>query len=45
MEEKELELVRKQHASISKHMDKFLTNKKGAEEVLASKKKPEVMFT
>jgi hypothetical protein len=44
MEEKELEVVRKQHASISKHMNEFLTNKEGMKEVLASKKKPEVMF-
>jgi hypothetical protein len=45
MEEKELEVVRKQHATISKHTNEFLTNKKGAEEVLLSKKKPELMFT
>jgi hypothetical protein len=45
MEEKELEVVRKQYVSISKHTDTFLINKKGAEKVLASNKKPEAMFT
>jgi hypothetical protein len=44
MEEKEVEAVRKQHASISKHTNEYLTNKDRAELVFASKKKPEVMF-
>jgi hypothetical protein len=44
MEEKELEAVRKQDASISKHTNEFITNKDQAELVFASKKKPEVMF-
>jgi hypothetical protein len=44
MEEKELEAVRKQHVSISKHRNEYLTNKYQAELVFASKKKPEVMF-
>jgi hypothetical protein len=46
MEEKEEEAVRKQHATISKHTDEFLTTKDRAEEVLANttKKKPEVML-
>ncbi len=43
MEEKEQEAVRKQHASISKHMNEFLTNKEGMGEGLVSKKKPEVI--
>jgi hypothetical protein len=44
MEEKELEAVRKQDASISKHTNEFLTNKDRAELVFASKKEPEVML-
>jgi hypothetical protein len=44
MEEKELEAVRKQNATISKHTNEFLTNKDQAELVFANKKKPEVMF-
>jgi hypothetical protein len=43
-EEKELETVRKQQASISKHTNEYLTNKDQAELVFASKKKPLVMF-
>ncbi len=44
MEEKEQEAVRKQHASISRHTNEYLTSKDRAELVFASKKKPEVMF-
>jgi hypothetical protein len=43
MEEKEKEAVRIKDASMSKHTNEFLTNKKRAEEILASSKKPEVM--
>jgi hypothetical protein len=43
MEEKELELVRKQHASISKHTGEYLTNKDKAELVFATKKQPKVL--
>ena len=44
MEEKEMEAVRKQDATINKHTNEFLTNKDRAELVFAKKKKPEVMF-
>jgi hypothetical protein len=43
MEEKELELVRKQHASISKYTTEYLTNKDRAEIVFGTKKQPEVL--
>jgi post-segregation antitoxin (ccd killing protein) len=39
MEEKEVEVVRVKHTSINKHTNEYLTNKKRAEEVLASSKK------
>ena len=44
MEEKELEAVRKQDATINKHTNKFLTNKDCVKLVFVNKKKPEVMF-
>jgi hypothetical protein len=44
MKEEELEAVRIIHASISKHKNEYLTNKKLVEEVLASRKKREVMI-
>ena len=44
MEEKEKEVVRMRGVSISKHTNEFLTNKKRAEQVLASNKKPDVMI-
>jgi hypothetical protein len=44
MEEKEEEAVRVKHATIIKHTNDYLTNKKRGEEVLASNKKPEAMI-
>ena len=44
MEVKELEPVRKQQATISKHTDEFLTTKDRAELVLVGEKQPEVML-
>jgi hypothetical protein len=44
MEEKEKETVRVKNVAISRHTNEFVANKKRAEEVLASSKKPEVMI-
>jgi hypothetical protein len=44
MEEKEVETVRIKHASISKHTNEYHTNKKRAEQIFATKKKPDVMI-
>jgi hypothetical protein len=44
MEEKELESVRKQQATINKHTTEYLTNKGRAEIVFATKKQPEVLL-
>ena len=44
MEEKEVEVVKSRKASVSKHTNEFLANKKRAEEVLSRNKKPDVMM-